>query len=107
MLAIAEHREINETKMILGRSSFLICLFLSVALLGAWTSVWSQAQSLKFVYVSELGRQGLRSDRVAAFMIDAATGALTPVPSSPFSAGAAPNAVTIDPRLCGELRSCV
>jgi len=107
MLAIAEHREINQTKMILGRSSFLICLFLSVALLGAWTSVWSQAQSLKFVYVSELGRQGLRSDRVAAFMIDAATGALTPVPSSPFSAGAAPDAVTIDPRLCGELRSCV
>jgi 6-phosphogluconolactonase len=46
----------------------------------------------RFAYVANLN-----SDTVSAFAIDAATGALTPAPGSPFAAGVGPIAVTVDP----------
>jgi 6-phosphogluconolactonase (cycloisomerase 2 family) len=50
----------------------------------------------RFVYVANGGDfESLGS--VSGYTINAATGALTPVAGSPFPAGAAPSAVTVDP----------
>jgi DNA-binding beta-propeller fold protein YncE len=39
----------------------------------------------------------LRSNNASAYTVDATTGALTPVPSSPFAAGLDPAGVAVDP----------
>lgn len=79
--------------MIFGRKNFLAGLFLSVALLGAWTSAWSQG---KFLYVANIG---CGFNTVGAFAIDAATGALFPAPGSPFTlpGGGCAVSLAVDP----------
>ena len=46
----------------------------------------------RFVYVASYG-----GNSVSAFTIDGATGALAPMPGSPFQAGSAPLGLTVDP----------
>ncbi len=75
--------------MICGRNSFLIGVFLSVALLGAWASASSQG---KFLYAAN------RSCAYAsAFTIDAATGALLPVPGLTLPGNCTADSLTVDP----------
>ncbi|MBI3656985.1 MAG: beta-propeller fold lactonase family protein [Acidobacteria bacterium] len=67
-----------------------LSLFLNVALFGLSTPLWAQGGG--FAYVANWG-----SDNVSAYIINATTGALTPVLGSPFPAGSAPGSVTVDP----------
>jgi len=46
----------------------------------------------RFVYVTTVS-----TGRVSGYTITAGTGALTPIPSSPFDSGAIPVSVTVDP----------
>ncbi len=73
-----------------GRNRLWFSLVLGVALLGFRSTVWAQPPS--FAYVANSG-----SNDVSAYIIDPTSGALTPVPESPFPAGAGPYAVTVDP----------
>jgi 6-phosphogluconolactonase len=52
-----------------------------------------RAQSVGFVYVASPGQPG----NVSAYTIDVTTGALTPVPGSPFPAGLNSRSVAVDP----------
>ena len=52
----------------------------------------------KFAYVADYCGIGFcASGTVSAFTIDSTTGALTPVPGSPYAAGTVPNTVAVDP----------
>jgi hypothetical protein len=52
----------------------------------------------KFVYVTNPDYTTSGGDNVSAYTINAASGALTPVKGSPFSAGGDPFGVTVDPK---------
>ena len=64
--------------------------FAALTLLASSLSV---AQTPEFLYVANNG-----SNSVSAYAIDATTGALTPVPGSPFAAGIGANGVAVDPK---------
>src|SRR6202012_180366 len=51
-------------------------------------------QGGRFLYVTN---QHSQDEVVAGFSIDSETGKLTPVPGSPFSAGAGPSSIAVDP----------
>ncbi len=50
-----------------------------------------------FVYVANAIGVSLTTGNISAFSVDPTTGALTPIPGSPFTAGANPTSVAIDP----------
>ena len=53
---------------------------------------WLWIPSGRFLYVANIC-----DDNISAYAIDASTGALEPVPGSPFAAGSGPIAVVVDP----------
>ncbi|HEX2711883.1 MAG TPA: beta-propeller fold lactonase family protein [Candidatus Acidoferrales bacterium] len=79
-------------KAVAGRVSqvgILVCL--AMLLLAVFGPGSAHAQTSGFVYVANIG------GNVSAYTIDGATGALTPVPGSPFPAGTSPLSVAVDP----------
>lgn len=68
--------------------SLFLSLFLAVVSLGTYSPL--RAQAPRFAYVANNG-----SANVSAYTIDATTGALTPIPGSPFDAGTSPASVAI------------
>jgi hypothetical protein len=68
----------------------LVCCIVLIVLAGAGTTL--RGQTAGFAYVANNN-----SNNVSAYTIDGATGALTPIPGSPFPAGLYPDSVTVDP----------
>src|SRR5947209_18061859 len=73
--------------------SFVVCLLVSVTVGGDWMPLFGQ--TARFAYVANGSGGGPGS--VSAYTIDGNTGALTPIPGSPFPAGSLPRFVTVDP----------
>jgi hypothetical protein len=69
-----------------------LSLILSLSLVGASPLC---AQTAGFAYVANSSAGGIGN--VSAYTINATTGALTPVPSSPFAAEGAPSSVAVSP----------
>lgn len=69
-----------------------LAMGLAALLMAAVGPAPAAAQASAFAYVANFG-----SNDVSAYTIDAATGALTPIPGSPFAAGTGPTSVAVDP----------
>src|SRR5262245_57450335 len=69
-----------------ARAASLVAAF-ALALIGLPSTTYAQ----QFVYVA-----GAESNAVAGFNLNIFTGALTPIPGSPFSTGLTPFAVAVD-----------
>jgi hypothetical protein len=72
-----------------NRKTLSLGLFLSLSLVGA-SALGARPAGFAYVANSSSGAIG----NVSAYTINATTGALTPVPGSPFAAGGAPVSVT-------------
>src|SRR5260370_42479999 len=75
----------------------LVCCIVLIVLAAAGTTL--RGQSAGFAYVANCGSAcgGVGSGNVSAYTIDGTTGVLTPMPGSPFPAGANPFSVTVGP----------
>jgi len=81
--------------------TFKKVLFLScvVCLSGAATGTTLQAQNAGFVYVTNGGgNSGAGAGSISAYSIDSQTGALLPVPGSPFPDPGGPWSMAVDPK---------
>jgi 6-phosphogluconolactonase len=78
------------------RISFLCCV---ACLSCALTGTALQAQNAGFVYVTNGGGiSGPGAGSISAYSIDAYTGALLPVPGSPFADPYGPSSIAVDPK---------
>jgi 6-phosphogluconolactonase (cycloisomerase 2 family) len=68
-----------------------LSLILSLCLVGA-SPLWARDHTAGFTYVTNAG-----ANSISAYDINASTGALTPIPGSPFATGQFPNSVTVHP----------
>ena len=77
----------------------LFLLSCALGLLCAATGTSLQAQNASFVYVTNGGgTSGAGAGSISAFSIDSQTGALLPVPGSPFPDPGGPWSIAVDPK---------
>src|SRR5258706_11578858 len=74
------------------KAIFTICLLIASLHLGGCGGGDDGSVTPRFAYVANNG-----SNNVFAFTIDSTTGALTPIPGSPFPPGTFPRCVTLHP----------
>ena len=72
--------------------SFLKFSLASLVFTFVVASGYGQASPARFAYVANYG-----SNTVSGYSIDPASGALTPIPGSPFPAGVEPQSIVVDP----------
>src|SRR5258708_5796802 len=80
----------SEGGILTDRTRMVLLCLVVIGLIGACPALWGQAPH--FAYVANCGAScgGVGSGDVSAFAIDGTTGALVPVPGSPFAAGMGP-----------------
>jgi 6-phosphogluconolactonase (cycloisomerase 2 family) len=69
-----------------------IAAYILASLVASATLTYAQSPPPRFAYVANLG-----SNDISGYAIDSTTGALTPIPGSPFPADLRPASVVVDP----------